>query len=685
MRSFRFFCMLFLVVGLAGCSRSPEWNVLLITMDTTRADHLRCYGNMAIETPALNALAKDGALFERAYTPAPLTMPAHSTIMTGTLPPFHTVRDNGSDRLPNPMTTLAEALKDKGYTTSAFISAAVLKKIYNLNQGFDHWDEEDIGPQLDVPSMLVADRKAEVTTDAVIKWLDGVYTEKFFSWVHYYDPHASYSPPPPYEGFYMLSQYDGEIAYMDSQIRRLLARLEELDVLEKTIVIAIGDHGESLGEHGENSHAIMIYDATQHVPLIIKVPGAKAPGTRVSDPVFAFDVMPTILDLLGIKVPAAVQGRSLKPYIEGNAKDESPRYGYIESEYSFYHYGWSGLKGLIGPQYKFIQAPKPELYDLLEDPQELNNLVDDLPKIARQMKSRLESLERQMLEDPARPQREEAELSEEDRKMLEALGYVGGADRDARKNDRDRDPKDYIHLMPMTQMVNQASVSKDYPLLLKLCDDLITKDDKNFSAIKQRANALFALGRYEEAVQAYKLEIEVVGKSLGTYSMLGNLYLRFYNQAKAAGDEQSAATQLANAREMFGNALTLNPRSSPVRYYLGRIFMEKGEYEQARKEFENMTDGKFSHLGLAQYWQAMGDDAQAEIEYETAIEDMEEPSVPQFFIEYSQFLHKKGHNRRALELLEKTYEYDPSQRVDRNFMQLLNDVRLAIGLDDQNP
>ncbi len=637
----------------SGCTDKGNWNVLLITLDTTRADHLRCYGYENVETPGLNSMAREGVLFEHAYSHIPLTLPAHSSILTGTLPNYHGVRDNGGYRLRDEMITLAEDLKDHGYSTAAFISAAVLKKAFHLDQGFDYWNEDDIEPQ-EEDSPLVAERKGNRTTDAMLKWLSEHYQEKWFIWIHYYDPHQVYDPPSPYAELYARDLYAGEIAFMDSEIRRVFAGLKELGLFDQTLIVAMGDHGEGLNEHEELTHAMFIYNTTQWIPFLMRIPGLKNPGMRISSPVSQIDLMPTVLDLLSFSIPGEVQGQSLKPLIQGDGTGFLSRDIYMESRFLLLHFGWAEQVGIVSPQYKYIRSPRPELYDLIEDPHELHNLAERYPKVLKEMEFRLKESEKKYtyagLENLAT---DEIELDEKTRKQLLALGYIPGQVQIDEDRANRKDPKDYKHLIPLFQSANQAFFRDDFQAMLRLTARILDDDPEHLTAIRLKGQALFGLGRYEEALAWYRTAIEILGEYQDAYAEMGNICIRI--------------NRLKEAREYLEKALAMNENDQRSRYYLGRIHLTWGDKETAWEIFqtEGLKDTALGHLGMAKYYENMRRLGRAEAEYEKAIEINDMLAI--VYVEYCGLLLYKGEFKKALEYIEKAYDLDASLKFDSKF------------------
>ena len=449
------FRALLLVVGLcsllSACDgRSgdpPQINVVVITLDTTRADRLAPYGYMDASMPALERLAREGVIFDRAMTVAPLTLPAHSSLFTGLFPPRHGVRDNADRALASNHTTLAEKLRAHGFRTGAFVSSVVLASDRGLAQGFDRY--VDVPTSDDRRPRQLQRRGDEVMTDA-IRWVDEVRSTPFFLWAHLYDPHRPYDPPEPYRSRH-FDPYVGEIAFADAQIGRLLDNLQEHGLLERTIVIVAGDHGESLGEHGEENHGIFIYESVLRVPLIIRMPDAlknrSVAPRRVGDIVRLVDVTPTVLDLLGLTVLSGngdqFDGVSLVERMRGTPQ-ASELEAYAESLYPA-RFGMSPLKTLRDGRFKLIDAPRPELYDLERDPFEERNIHAERPTVADAMRRRL--IQMAEASDASNGLAPADELSPDARERLHALGYLGSQLLAAPQKGGDLpDPKDCVPL-----------------------------------------------------------------------------------------------------------------------------------------------------------------------------------------------------------------------------------------------
>lgn len=619
-------------------------NVVLMTLDTTRADHLACYGYPDVKTPNLDALAGRGVLFEQAATSSPLTLPAHCSIMTGMYPTYHGVRVNGNTALSQEQTTIAEVLSSRGYQCGAFIGAFVLDGRWGLDQGFQHYDDEFDLRKYKHIDLGAVQRPGREVMDAALAWLDGKKAGPFFAWIHLYDPHAPYEPPEPYYSEYSprgrVGLYDGEIASMDNQIGRALTWLNENGLDEKTIVVLIGDHGEGLGSHGEGTHGYFIYDYAAHVPLIVATPLPNLKGVRVSSQVRGVDVFPTILGLLGLEAPAAVQGRSALPLM-GHPKSgkEDPAYG--ESMAPNIQFGWSPLRFLRTTRYKYIDAPRAELYDIARDADEQINLIGDRPEIARRMKAELERLTAETSRGAPAPQA--ANLDRETVERLAALGYVGTPTSAKKSSNRDprplADPKDKLPVFISIQLAGELITDGQYAeaaskleaavtgeetmpqalLQLATCytelgrtedakaklDSVLKDDPENVQALISLANLLLREGQTEDVLALCKRTLSVDERNVQAYMLMGEVYMSRQDHAEAlpylekAVEIQPKLTrnrlnlaaalvgirQYARAETLLKDIVREFPKSPRARYHLGLLYEEQGRLEEARAAY----------------------------------------------------------------------------------------------------
>jgi arylsulfatase A-like enzyme/Flp pilus assembly protein TadD len=401
---------------LCGCGGSafvaPE-RVLLLSIDTLRADHVGCYGASNAHTPNLDTIGAQGVRFEVALSPAPLTLPAHASLLTGLEPPAHGVRHNSIHRLEAGLPTLAERMRDAGYATAAFVGALVLDRRFGLDRGFDLYDDRTSGRVS--AGTGYAERTADEVVEAALGWLEAA-PDRFFLWVHFYDPHMAYKPPAGFASAFASNPYAGEIAFVDAEIGRLLRAIQARWGEGGLLVVATSDHGESLGEHGEATHSYTIYEATQRVPLLLSGPGLQ-PGTVAPGPASLLDVAPTILAWVGAQPLPEAAGRDLRELLGSDELDS--RSLYMETVATQLDFGWSALLGVRSGRFKYIRAPRPELYDLARDPGETRNRAADEPALAAELDGLLE----RHLAGPSRPP-STVELPEEDRARLRSLGYL---------------------------------------------------------------------------------------------------------------------------------------------------------------------------------------------------------------------------------------------------------------------
>ena len=402
----------------AKVARDGKLNVLLITLDTTRADRIGAYGWGKAKTPNIDALAAGGVRFANAYCSTPLTLPSHCSILTGTYPLHHKVRNNGSYYLAPEAVTLAERLRDRGFRTSAFVASFNVDSRFGVDQGFPLYDDRADDEQM--LKTFRSERRGDKVADAFIGWLEGNAGSRFFSWVHFFDPHMPHDPPSPYKEEFSKDLYDGEVAFMDHELGRVIDALRAKNVLDRTLIVVAGDHGEALGEKEELDHGIFIYDGTMKVPLIFYADKRLPGGLIVDSRVRLIDVMPSILDMLGVPVNREVQGTSLLPYIEG--KKDGDLTCYLESYYPPETFGWSELVGIIDGDWKFIRAPRSELYNLKTDAKEEKDLVSREARTAALLNRKLEEIIKAGT-SKTKPGRRTLSREEEDR--LRSLGYIG--------------------------------------------------------------------------------------------------------------------------------------------------------------------------------------------------------------------------------------------------------------------
>ena len=621
-----------------GAVAVPPPNVVVITIDTLRADHVGCYGYKDIKTPNIDALAHEGVRFERAYTPVPVTLPAHSALFTGTYPLRSGMHDFADNKLSAAQPTLASVLKQNGYATGAVIGSAVLDSRFGVNHGFDFYYDHFDFSRLQESNLDEMERPADAVADQALDWLDKNYQKKFFLWMHLYDPHYPYRPPSPYSEEYKDHLYDGEIAFADSQVGRLIRELKEKGVYQNTVIVLTGDHGESLGEHGEKTHGFFIYNATLHIPVIIRFPGEPSART-VPDLVSLPDLMPTVLAFLKIDAPSDVQGRNLLPFL---ASTDAPRALYAETFLPRLHFNWSELRGSETENYHFIDAPKPELYDLKKDPGETNNLYAQKKAVADEMRNKLTTLIQQYSSGQELAQKTGLDPALMER--LKSLGYAGfsGGSTPTVTDRSLPDPKDRVQVYelisdaiadsqhgnygPSSEKLNAAlkiepnSVPVHYLLGLnyyrtkdfaKSVEELqrVLQLSPDYSlAVFQLGLAYAHVGDFDHAIQMLKHALDLDATNFSAAYNLGAAYLQ--------------KKMVAEAVAAFRQSIAAYPDYGPGHRALGEVLLYQGQVDEAinelRRASELMPQDAGTHAALAKALAAKGLNQQADDEMRKA-------------------------------------------------------------------
>ncbi len=629
--------LIIILLGLAALPAAaqtpakPALNVVLITIDTLRADHLGCYGYKQIKTPNIDALAAEGTRFDRAFAVVPVTLPSHSSIMTGTYPMLSGMHDFSGNKLSPLQPTLASVLKQAGYQTGAVIAAAVLDSRFGLNQGFDFYYDHFEFSRLDEVNLDAMERPGNVVADVTLDWLKKDWLEKkslvknsqknFFLWMHLYDPHFPYHPPEPYASEYATHPYDGEIAFADEQVGRLVRFLKEKGIYQNTVIVLCGDHGESLGEHGEKTHGFFIYNATMHVPLIIRVPENRLPENAkvrtVDDPVSLVDLMPTVLGVLGLETPSQVQGHSLLPELRSESanreqadKAAHDRVLYGETYLPRIHFNWSELRGSENTKYHFIDAPRPELYDLVKDPGEVHNLFTEKSAVADEMRARLAALIRDY--SAGKEMAEKTGLDPALMERLKALGYAGfsgGGDpgsKDLTISSRNLpDPKDRVVTY---ELISDAIADSQHGRY----QDSIEKLKR---VIKTEPDSV--PGHYMQGLNYYHLKMfaEAEVELQKTVQLSPDYALAFFNLGMA----QAHAGEMDAAIATLQKTLQLDATNFEAAFNLGVAFLQKKQLEPAAAAFQQSVtiNPEFARghraLGETLLYQGKIDDATAEL------------------------------------------------------------------------
>jgi arylsulfatase A-like enzyme/tetratricopeptide (TPR) repeat protein len=656
--------------GRASVTRDGGLNVLLVTLDTTRADRLGCYGYAGAKTPNLDALARDGVRFENVYAQVPLTLPSHCSIMTGEYPFAHGVHNNGTYALAPERTTLAEILKGRGFRTAAFVASFSVDSRFGLGQGFDTYDDNF---QAGLPFKPAnSERRAGEVAALVTNWLDNLAGERFFAWVHFFDPHLPYDPPSPYASEFAASPYDGEIAYMDEAVGTVVGKLRDKGLLDRTLVVLAGDHGEAFGEKVEIGHGVFLYDETLKVPLIVHAPGRLPAGKVVASRVRLIDIVPTILDMLRVPAPEGVQGESLVPEIERAGTRD--RDSYLETFYPRENYGWSELTGLVSGEWKYIRAPKPELYDLGSDPTESQNRAGSEASTALRMNGGLEALIREGAGIAGGSKRE---LTREEEERLRSLGYVnfagaGGASAYP-------DPKDELDVLRLSQKAEAYELQGDYGTAAEAFAELVGLMPGSPSSYINLALCQARLKNFDQAIATLRKGAEMIPGSEPILVRLGLTYLvsgraeealsamnrvleinpANVDALTAAAGALDALGKKDEARTFLERAIAVEPESKFLRTNLALNLASTGRVADAveiyRKLIEDYPGDQvlYQHLGVA--YGVLGEYADAIASFERAAGIRPTPTV---YINLAVACRKAGRLEDAAKYL-RLYLADP--------------------------
>jgi arylsulfatase A-like enzyme/predicted Zn-dependent protease len=713
-----------------------DFSYILVTVDTLRADRIGCYGFSHVDTPTMDLFAARGVKFDRCYSQTPLTLPSHTSIFTGSLPLYHGVRDNGGFIVPGELKTLAEVFKDKGYDTAAFIGAYVLDSKWGLNQGFDYYYDQFDLSKFERISLGTVQRPGNEVMDEALKWLESKKGTKHFAWIHLYDPHTPYEPPPPFDKKYR-HPYLGEIAFADSQLARLWQFLEGNNLVDKTFLIFASDHGESLGEHQEAGHGFFVYQGAVHVPLIVVTPFSKLQGISCSQVVSLVDIMPTVLEMDDDVMPSQVQGKSLVPFFF-NPKKNLESLAYSETFYPRFHYGWSDLKSIQNGRYKLIIAPEPELYDIMNDAEEKNNIAGSAGKIFAEMNAEaarfIEASSRNAYEMDYK------KVDEETREKLAALGYIGSFTDPAKLEGKKLgNPKEKIVVFNELSKARELGLQGDYEEAIKAIEGIIASDPDIIDAYFSLGNIYFKQEKYKDAVVWFEKALERkpddslsainIGLSyerMGRFEEGEKFILKFIDQGFADSqlyfllanmkfiekkfdeaipyfekclslNSESAASlnMLASicivkedydrAEQYIQEALKLNPHLNNSYYNRAQIYENQGKTKEAMeaylKEIENSPKHIKATYNLSRLYRLMGD-TEKEFEYLNRCIEIE-PTFPLSYFYLAQIYLNRGENyQEAIELAKKGIELKPSRAELPLGYFLLADLYNRLGRDD---
>lgn len=592
------------LAAFAGGQNTPQRqesgpkNLILVTVDTLRADHLSCYGYHGVATPSIDELAADGVLFTDAIAQVPLTLPSHCSILTGDYPNYTGVHDNAGFFLKPQQATLATILKAKGYQTAAFVGSSILDGRTGLARGFDHYS--------DLENSKFASRRGDQVMREALGWIQAHSRHRFFVWIHLFDCHWPYAAPEPYRDRFSKRPYDGAIAFVDTLIGKMIQTLKNENLYDNTLIVFMSDHGEGLGQHGEQAHGLFVYNSTLHIPLIIKAAHSRWKHLRIRSLVRSVDVAPTILQLLSVSPELPMQGHGLLSLIEGKESQDS-QVAYSETLYPYYHFRWSPLFSVETARYHYIQAPHPELYDLLTDPGEKKNLFSRDRSIVSYMESLLKGYQRYA----ARPGQQhiaqpESKVDSETVARLRSLGYVSLSPQGSGPlNMRNLpDPKDKIEVYSLLEnAIEEAELGHLQSSTIKL--KRVLQEDRGLVDAYANLGVNYAqLQNYGEAIKAFKQTIKLDD---GNVFAIYNLALCY----ASLGRFKDAITGLRRA-------LALDPNDTLSQLALGQIYQKLGNPDAAITILKGAVsrDPGFAeaHLALSKAYEQKGLSSQAQAE-----------------------------------------------------------------------
>ena len=568
------------VLAPSGCGRagglgSAGAPVVLISVDTLRADHLPAYGYAGLRTPNLDALRADAVLFQNAYSQVPLTLPSHTALFTGLLPPQNGVRDNLGYALGPEPATLAAFLKAHGYATGGAVSSIILSHATGVARGFDFW-EDNIEPSRASQSISRVQRSGDETQALLAEWVSGASKGPFFAFLHLFEPHSPYEPPEPFRSQYPLA-YDGEIARADEIVGHFVRFLKERDIYDRALVVFLSDHGEGLNDHGEDEHGVLLYREAIHVPLIVKLPGSRRRGESIAAPVALVDVFPSVAALVGLPAPSGLAGASFAEIMKGTPPAEGRRI-YSETLYPRLHLGWSDLASLVGARDHYIQSPRPELYDVVADPGEKADLSAGLPPAFRSMRAELLAM--------PRPLQAPGAADPEQVKKLASLGYIGGtsADLDAKNLPA---PRDRIGAVAQLKAGFGAMHADRYAEAVEIFGALLKTEPGMTDVWQMYGESCMKLGKEAEALAALQQAARLSPYNPQVLMALSDYYFEIGNYAEARRHAEAA-----------GHAGTTSPYDNLARIALAEGNLGEAE-KQARAALEKYPMRRIPHLILA--------------------------------------------------------------------------------------
>lgn len=665
-------------------------NVLLITLDTTRADRLGCYGYADALTPTLDALAAEGVLFEHAYTPAPLTLPSHASMMTGLYPREHGLITNGRGRLVDQLPTLAEKLRDGGYETAAFVASFVLHSKFGLQQGFATYDD-DLTGTAPAEHGLYRQRDGRQVVDSALSWLQQRRAKPFFCWVHLYDPHLPYEAHADEFGDrYRAQPYDGELAYVDLQVQRLVAHLQANRLWEQTLVVVAGDHGESLGEHDEDEHGLTLYNSVLQIPWIWTGWGVTARGQRVSQPVSLVDLRPTLLEVAGLRESERTSGRSLRAALSGDHVPTAVCYSATDEP--FLAHAWSPLRCLTSERWKYIRSPEPELYDLTTDPRETKNLAAERTDEVRQFDNELLALEKSMTVRTAA----NVELSLKELEALRTFGYVGGLNRSPQqlqttKGESLPDVKRMLPLYKRADAAYRLMYEGDAPAAEERIRELIREAPDYGQLQLYLAEVLTNQRKYSESREVLEGVLRKEPDNADAHFQLGTVHWSQQQYAEAADEYRRSLVsepdavrglfslaqalvplgQIEEAEKLFRRAVKGDPAYVNARAALASLLAGQRRVAEAEQEFREAlkysSRSVVAHTNLAILLAQQRRLAEAGEHFAKAVELSPENAELQF--NYGTFLLLQGRQEEAVRALEEALRLNPEHSQARQRLQ----------------
>jgi arylsulfatase A-like enzyme/Tfp pilus assembly protein PilF len=649
-------------------------NILIVTIDTLRADRVRCYGYEKINTPIMDQLSREGVLFEDVSCAVPLTLPSHTSIFTGLYPFSHKMRHNlsyikGWDKL-----TLAEILRQQGYKTAAFIGSSILDSKFGLEHGFNIYDD-NFSDTKDQQWKAYAEKRASTVAKSALDWLQQNKEGKFFLWIHFFDPHEPYIPPEPFKSQYPEKPYDGEVAYADSVLGKVFAKLKEWQLYRNTLIIVTSDHGEGLGEHKERDHGFFIYESTLRVPLIFFWEGNIPRGKRVKVPVRLIDIMPTVLDLLDVPLTTTIDGKSFSSLILGKeGKQYNPRGepSYAESYYARIILNWSELRGLREGNWKYIDAPKPELYNLTSDPKELRNLYQAKKKIALSLKAELERIA-----SGEKAALAKAEQTPDPKLLakLESLGYLGTVHPKASESEAGNrpDPKDKIDFWNKIYNSFNLMQMKQTAKAIKGFKQLLSEEPENFMVIENLGKCYYQSREYDKALQLFQQASKIRKKLFGkenpdnakNYNYIGAIYKIKGQYDKALEFHQRALEVITNYYEEEHSDTAISFKN------IGDVYRNMGKYDKALEFYQkaleimktlfgdNHPDTASCYNDIGVVYENNNEDTKALMFYEKALKikqkvyGEEHPDTATSYNNIGGVYYSRGEDEKAMEYYQK--------------------------------